>query len=188
MGEQLFCSGLISKQRRHRASSIAVHSHHRTPIVTPTSNQGCQGSAKRSRRCWRLLLRRCGPSGDRANWTRRCRPRFPAIWEPEETPRSFRPMHPPQHPPCGHELLNGGGWRQLPSVEAAVLVRCLVDAFHAGNTEHRQTACELCQFIPTQNRLRFGAACHNWILADSLFVRYLICASWREWVQPRRTG
>ena len=57
------------------------------------------------------------------------------------------------------------------SIEAAVVVRRLVDTLDAGNTEHRQTPGELGQFIPAQDRVGFRAACHNWILADSLFVR-----------------
>ena len=97
-------------------------------------------------------------------------------------------MHPSQYLPCGHQLLNCGGWWEPFSIEAAVLVGYLVDAFDPRHTEHRQTACELCQFLPAQDRVGIRAACHNWILADSLFVRYLICASWRKWVQPRRTG
>ena len=84
----------------------------------------------------------------------------------------LRPMHSTQYLPCAHQLLNGGGWWEPFSIEAAVVVRRLVDAFHAGNTEHRQTPGELCQFIPAQDRVGFRAACHNWILADSLFVRH----------------
>src|SRR5665811_987246 len=70
-------------------------------------------------------------------------------------------MHPSQYLPCGHQLLNGGGWWEPFSIEAALVVRRLVDAFHAENTEHRQTPRELCQFIPAQDRVGFRAACHG---------------------------
>ena len=45
-----------------------------------------------------------------------------------------RPMHPSQYLPCAHQLLNGGGWWEPLSIQAAVVVRRLVDAFDARNT------------------------------------------------------
>jgi len=71
-----------------------------------------------------------------------------------------------------------------------------VDAFDSIHAQHGETAAELCQFIPAQDQVGFGAACHNGILADSLFVRYstsvlhLPCSDHPEnsFIGPERPG
>ncbi len=55
----------------------------------------------------------------------------------------------------------------------------LVDPFDAGCAQQGQAAGVFCELFPGQNRLWVRAACHDWILADSLFVRYWIFAEER---------
>ena|ERR1017187_4415293 len=78
----------------------------------------------------------------------------------------------PQHLPRRHESLYCGGWWKNPFLEGAFSIRGLVDSLHAVITQHRQLPGEFCQLFTAQDRLRFGAACRNRILADSLFVRH----------------
>jgi hypothetical protein len=81
-------------------------------------------------------------------------------------------VHFSQDFPRRYQLLNGGGWWDSFSVKAAVVVGRLVDAFNAGNAQHRQVPGEICELLFGQNGFGFWATSHERILACSLFVRY----------------
>jgi len=81
--------------------------------------------------------------------------------------------------------LDGDSARELLAIEPAVSVRRLVDLLHGIVTQHGQSPGELCQLFPVKYGLRFGAACHDRILADSLFVRH---ASKRQGAHHSKVG
>jgi len=85
----------------------------------------------------------------------------------------------PQHPPARNELLNGGGGRKLLTVERTIFVGSLVDFLDAIVTQHLQSPGEFSELFSVKNGFGLGAACHDRILSDSPFVRYLILADRR---------
>jgi hypothetical protein len=73
---------------------------------------------------------------------------------------SFQP-NPPQHVPRSYQLLNCGGWWKPFAIEAAVVVRCLIDALDSRHAQHRQAPSELFELLSGQDWLGIRAACHG---------------------------
>ena len=68
---------------------------------------------------------------------------------------------------------------RIRSFVGAFSIRGFVDPLHTIVTQHRQLPGKLCQLFPAQNALRFRAAYHDRILADSLVLRHGI-AEWNR--------
>jgi hypothetical protein len=62
---------------------------------------------------------------------------------------------------CGHQLLNGGGWREPFVLKAAIRIGGSIGAFDARNAQHRQATAELRQFFPVEDSFGLGAAYHR---------------------------
>jgi len=63
--------------------------------------------------------------------------------------------------PSPHKLLDRCRWWKALSVQAAVVVRCLVDRLDSGHAQHRQTAGVFGEFFPAEDRFWIRAALHS---------------------------